>query len=37
MNTHFKRYDIVLIFDLLNFKIEKILFKVMRIDNYMII
>ena len=37
MNTHFKYYDVVLIFNLLDFKIEKILFKIMRIDNRIII
>ena len=30
---HFKRYDIVSIFNLLDFEIEKILFENTRIDN----
>ena len=34
---HFKYYDIVLIFNLLNFEIEKILFKDARINNNIII
>ena len=37
MNTHFKYYDIISIFNLLNFKIEEILFEIMRIDNRIII
>ena len=37
MNTHFKCYDIVLIFNLLDFKIEEVLFEIARIDNRIII
>ena len=36
MNTHFKYYDIVSIFNLSNFKIKKILFKIAKIDNRII-
>ena len=34
---YFKRYNIVLTFDLLNFEIEEILFKDARINNNIII
>ena len=34
---HFKRYDIVSIFNLSNFEIEKILFENARINNNIII
>ena len=34
---HFKRYDIVSIFDLLNFKVEEILFEDAKINNNIII
>ena len=37
MNTHFKRYDIISTFNLSDFKIEKILFEITKIDNYIII
>ena len=36
MNTHFKCYDIISIFNLSNFEIEKILFEIIKIDNYII-
>ena len=34
---HFKRYDIILIFNLLDFEIEKFLFENARINNNIII
>ena len=37
MNIHFKRYDIVSIFDLLDFEIKKILFENARINDNIII
>ena len=37
MNTHFKRYDIISIFNSLSFKIEKVLFEITKIDNRIII
>ena len=37
MNIHFKYYDIVSIFNLSDFKIEKILFEDARINNNIII
>ena len=37
MNIHFKYYDIVSTFDLLDFEIEKVLFENTRINNNMII
>ena len=37
MNMHFKYYDIVSIFNLLNFKVEEILFENARINNNIII
>ena len=37
MNTHVKYYDIISTFNLLNFEIKKILFKITKINNYIII
>ena len=37
MNIHFKYYDIVSTFNLLDFKIEKVLFENTRINNNIII
>ena len=37
MNTHFKRYNVVSTFNSLSFKIEKVLFKITKIDDRMII
>ena len=36
-NVHFRYYDVVLIFNLLNFKVEEILFGDAKINNNIII